>query len=155
MARPKKEETKDFDEVLARIYKCTNTSSFSNLARYLGVVYTSVSGPLKARTIPDGWLDRISKKCKCEYLWLLTGQGDMEAGLDEQKTKLEAVPKSEERELFDQTLHNYLDLILEKGDDDKRFDRIINDIWHLGEKLSNASEKESRIKRAIKKAIGG
>jgi len=88
-------------------------------------------------------------------------------GKDEQKTKLESgegastrrsegVQKSEERELFDQKLHNFLDLILEKGDDDKRFDRIINDIWDLGEKLSNASEKESRIlrERAIKRVIG-
>ena len=125
------------------------------LAKKIGFSEVSLIEWEKGRAEPKASaIEKWAKATNCNPGWLLTGEGPMESG-DEHKTKIEGVQKSEEREIFEQTLYNYLDLILEKGDDDKRFDRIINDIWHLGEKLSNASEKESRIKRAIKKAIGG
>ena len=140
-----------------RLVRARKTSGYTQkkLSELLAIAESTMNyWETGKRKIDAETVAKIAQITGCNAGWLLTGEGSMEA-VSEQKTKIEGVQKSEEREIFEQTLYNYLDLILEKGDDDKRFDRIINDIWHLGEKLSNASEKESRIKRAIKKAIGG
>ena len=63
------------------------------------------------------------------------------------------IQKIKSKEVLVQTLHDYLELILEKPVDDERRDRIIRDIWNLGEELVTVSEKESVIKRVLKKIL--
>ena len=100
--------------------------------------------------------------------WLLTGQGEMkvgeggingeqiaepEGGYKAIKGPIGDVEKIQKKELFDQTLHDYLDLILIKGINTKRRDQIIRDIWYFGEELCTVSEKEGIIKQVLKKIL--
>lgn len=66
-----------FDERMERIFRATNVSNDSELARILGIQPPSVAGARKRKLIPISWIEKIALRYNITTDWLLFGRSPM------------------------------------------------------------------------------
>jgi hypothetical protein len=67
----------DFDSVWMRIQTLTRWTAYAELAEFMKIDSSSVSGAKRKANMPIEWLYAIALSFKCNMNWLFTGEGSM------------------------------------------------------------------------------
>lgn len=70
------DNSKSFEQKLARIYEVSGVSTDTALAHILGIKPPSVAAARKRQQVPGAWIEKIAGKFRANANWLLFGEGE-------------------------------------------------------------------------------